>query len=113
MVEHLNSQIGVVFQALSHDVRRQMLANLSKGELTVSNLAKPHAMSLAAASKHVKVLEDAGLIRRRIVGREHLCQLNAQPLAKATEWLRFYEGFWNAGLDALAEVVETNNQKDS
>lgn len=113
MVEHSESQIGVVFQALSHDVRRQMLASLSKGELTVSNLAMPHAMSLAAASKHVKLLEDAGLIRRRIVGREHLCQLDAQPLAKVTEWLRFYESFWNEGLDALAEVVETNNQKDS
>ena len=112
MVEHLGLQIGIVFQALSHEVRREMLASLAREELSVSSLARPHAMSLAAASKHVKLLEDAGLIRRRVVGREHLCRLDARPLAQVTEWLRFYESFWTEGLDALGELVEINDEKE-
>ncbi|MEO7223402.1 MAG: metalloregulator ArsR/SmtB family transcription factor [Devosia sp.] len=111
MVEHLSiPQVGRVFHALSHDARRQMLAQLAGGESTVSDLAEPHSMSLAAASKHVKVLEDAGLLRRRIVGRQHLCTLDARPLAVAGEWLRFYEAFWPARLDALADIVESKKE---
>jgi DNA-binding transcriptional ArsR family regulator len=112
MVEHFsNPQVGRVFHALSHDARRAMLARLASGETSVSELAEPHEMSLAAASKHVKVLEDAGLLRRRVVGRQHLCRLDAAPLVAAGEWLRFYEAFWPARLDALAAVVESKTKQ--
>ncbi len=71
-----------------------MLADLAAGDRSVGQLAEPFAMSLAAASKHIKVLESAGLIRREIEGRTHLCRLEPAPLASAAEWLRFYERFW-------------------
>ena len=75
------------------------------GEHTVGELAAPHPISLAAASKHVRVLERAGLVRRTVHGRRHVCRLDPAPLAAATEHLRFYERFWNARLDALEAFV--------
>ena len=90
-----------IFHALGDATRRQMLRDLSRGEHTVSELAKPFAMSLAAASKHIKVLEGAGLIRREVKGRTHVCRLEPGPLASAHEWLGFYERFWTDRLDAL------------
>lgn len=83
-----------------------MLARLAGGELTVGDLAGPLEMTLAAASKHIKVLEEAGLLRRSVVGRHHVCRLNAAPMAAAHEWMRFYERFWSDRLDALAGLVE-------
>ena len=80
-----------VFHALAHDVRRAMLRRLAGGELTVGELAQPLAMSLAAASKHVRVLERAGLVHRTVDGRRHVCRLRAAPLAQAAAWLRWYE----------------------
>ena len=73
--------------------------------LTVGELAAPHPISLAAASKHVRVLERAGLVRRTVHGRRHVCRLEPAPLAEATEHLRFFERFWNARLDALEAYV--------
>jgi len=93
-----------VFHALAHDARRAMLRRLAGGELTVGELAEPLAMSLAAASKHVRVLERAGLLDRTVNGRRHLCRLRAAPLAQAEAWLRWYEPFWNNRLDALAHL---------
>ncbi len=90
-----------VFHALAHDARRAMLARLSERDLTVGELAEPFAMSLEAASKHVRVLERAGLVRRTIEGRRHVCTLAPAPLASAYEWLRHYERFWDARLVAL------------
>lgn len=90
-----------VFHALAHGARREMVGRLAEGDLTVGELAEPLAMSLAAASKHVKVLERAGLLRRRVEGRRHVCRLQPGPLASATEWLHFYEGFWAERLDSL------------
>ena len=104
MVEQ--AAVDDVFHALAHGVRRDMLARLAAGELTVGELAQPLAMSLAAASKHVKVLEDAGLLRRTVAGRRHLCRLEAGPLAAAYTWLAFYEGFWRDRLDALEELFK-------
>ncbi len=86
-----------VFHALAHDARRSMLGRLAEGELTVGQLAEPLAMSLAAASKHIAVLERAGLLRRTVAGRHHMCSLQAAPLAAAYAWLRFYEPFWSEG----------------
>ncbi len=94
-----------IFHALVDATRRQMLRDLAAGERTVSELASPFAMSLAAASKHIRVLEDAGMIRREVRGRTHLCRLDPGPLASAHEWLSFYERFWNSRLDMLEQLL--------
>lgn len=94
-----------VFHALGDATRRQMLRNLAAGERTVSELAAPFAMSLAAASKHIKVLENAGLLRREVRGRTHVCWLDPGPLASAHKWLGFYERFWNSRLDLLEQLL--------
>lgn len=86
-----------------------MLRSLAQREHTVSELAGPFRMSLAAASKHVKTLERAGLVRRTVRGRTHLCRLDPRPLAEADDWLRFYERFWNERLDALAALFDSPN----
>jgi DNA-binding transcriptional ArsR family regulator len=101
-----------VFQALAHEARRDMLARLAFGELTVGKLAEPLAMSLAAASKHVQVLEKAGLVHRNVMGRRHVCRLEAGPLAAANEWLRFYERHWNERLDALESLMQRPRRGD-
>jgi DNA-binding transcriptional ArsR family regulator len=82
-----------------------MLRTLAARERTISELAAPFDMSLAAASKHVKALERAGLVRRTVQGRTHYCRLDPKPLAGAAEWLRFYERFWTERLDALEELL--------
>jgi DNA-binding transcriptional ArsR family regulator len=82
-----------------------MLRELSKGERTIGQLAEPFAISLAAASKHIKALENAGFIRREVRGRTHLCRLDPRPLASAHEWLAFYERFWTTRLDALERLL--------
>ena len=94
-----------VFHALGDATRRKMLRDLARGERTVSELAGPFAMSLAAASKHIRVLENAGLIRREVRGRTHLCRLNPGPLASAHEWLSYYERFWSNSLDELERLL--------
>ena len=105
MVELQTPQMSSVFHALGDATRRQMLRDLADGERTVSDLAKPFAMSLAAASKHIRVLEGAGLIRREVRGRMHVCRLDPGPLASAHEWLGFYERFWNSRLDLLEQLL--------
>lgn len=82
-----------------------MLRHLAAGERTVSQLAEPFEMSLAAASKHIKALESAGLVRREIRGRTHYCRLAPAPLANAHEWLSFYETFWTGRLDVLERLL--------
>ena len=101
MVEQRAESLDNIFHALADPTRRDMLRSLSLQERTVSELAAPFQMSLAAASKHVKVLEQAGLLRRTVRGRTHICRLAPEPLAEANEWIRFYERFWNDRLDAL------------
>jgi DNA-binding transcriptional ArsR family regulator len=105
MVELHATQLDTIFHALGDATRRQMLRDLAKGERTVGQLAEPFAISLAAASKHIKALENAGLIRREVKGRTHLCRLDPGPLAGAHEWLGFYERFWTARLDALERLL--------
>lgn len=97
--------MDAVFRALGDATRRRMLADLANGERTVSQLAEPYAMSLAAASKHIKTLESAGLIHREIRGRTHLCRLDPSPLAQAHQWLGFYERFWSSRLDVLERLL--------
>jgi DNA-binding transcriptional ArsR family regulator len=98
-----------VFHALGDATRRQMLRDLSGGVRTVSQLAQPFAISLAAASKHIKVLENAGLIHREVRGRTHLCRLEPGPLASAHEWLGFYERFWTNRLDVLERLLRAED----
>jgi DNA-binding transcriptional ArsR family regulator len=111
MVEH-SDEIDGVFHALSHGARRDMLGRLAGGELTVTELAEPLEMSLAAASKHVKVLERSGLVRRTVDGRRHVCRLDPRPLATASEWLAFYEQFWQGSLDALEELFQADPKEE-
>ncbi|MBE7199750.1 MAG: winged helix-turn-helix transcriptional regulator [Parafilimonas terrae] len=112
MVEHLQSALDGVFHALADPTRRAMIQHLASGERTVSELAEPYAMSLAAASKHVKVLEGAGIIQRRIAGRVHRCSLERQPLAQALSWLRSYTEFWDERLDALEDLLNGEDDDD-
>jgi DNA-binding transcriptional ArsR family regulator len=101
MVEYPAERLDSIFQALADPTRRDMLRSLAFQERTVTELAAPFEMSLAAASKHVKVLERAGLVRRTVRGRTHVCRLAPEALADAHEWLSFYSRFWNERLDAL------------
>ena len=110
MVEYQTSELDSVFHALGDATRRRMLAQLSSGEQTVSELAEPYSMSLAAASKHIKALESAGLITREVQGRTHICRLNAAPLASAHDWLNFYEKFWTRSLDALEALLKAEDE---
>jgi DNA-binding transcriptional ArsR family regulator len=103
MVEHA---LDRVFHALADPTRRSMLGRLRAGEQTVGELAQPFSMSLAAASKHVRVLEDAGLLKRTIKGRTHVCRLEAAPLSGADDWLRAYQQFWSESLDRLKVFLE-------
>lgn len=105
MVESESPQLDIIFHALGDATRRQMLRDLAEGERSVTELAKPFAMSLAAASKHVKVLETAGLIRREIRWRTHVCRLEPGPLARAQNWLGFYERFWTDRLGDLDRLL--------
>ena len=111
MVER-SAPLDAVFHALAHDARRGMLRRLADRELTVSELAEPLAMSLPAASKHLQVLEKAGLVRRTVMGRRHVCRLEPGPLAGADAWLRFYERYWNEQLDALERIFDDDAKGD-
>jgi DNA-binding transcriptional ArsR family regulator len=105
--------MDAVFHALASQARRDMLARLDAGPLTVGQLAEPLAMSLAAAAKHVQVLERAGLIHRTIDGRRHICRLEPAPLASAQAWLGFYQRHWRERLDALEGLFQAADQPDN
>jgi DNA-binding transcriptional ArsR family regulator len=90
-----------VFAAVADPTRRAILTRLRKGPATVGELARPFPVSLNAISKHVKVLEGAGLVRRRVVGRRHYCAVEPKALEDAAAWLAHYGAFWTARLDAL------------
>lgn len=111
MVEFKEAGLNAVFHALSDVTRRHMLRSLAQGERTVGELAEPFQMSLAAASKHIKALEGAGLICREIRGRTHICRLEAAPLSSASEWLQFYEQFWGARLDRLDDLLRQDAKR--
>ena len=111
MVELATPQLDTVFHALGDATRRRMLRELAGGERTVGQLAKPFPISLAAASKHIKVLENAGLIRREVRGRTHLCRLDPGPLASAQQWLSFYERFWIDRLNVLEQLLRKEDQR--
>lgn len=105
MVEDRAQTLDDVFHALADPTRRAMLSTLAKAPLTVGELAAPFDMSLNAVSKHIKVLEGAGLVRRSIEGRQHICHLDARPMHAGMEWIRHYEKFWQQRLDLLESLL--------
>jgi DNA-binding transcriptional ArsR family regulator len=113
VVELEAPQLDSVFHALGDATRRRMLRELADGERTVGQLAEPFAISLAAASKHIKALENAGLIRREVRGRTHLCRLDPDPLASAQQWLSFYERFWTDRLNVLERLLRIEDDRRS
>jgi DNA-binding transcriptional ArsR family regulator len=113
MVELETPQLSSLFHALGDATRRRMLRELAEGERTVGQLAEPFDFSLAAASKHIKVLEKAGLIRREVRWRTHVCRLEPGPLASAHAWLSFYERFWTNRLDLLERLLREEDARKS
>src|SRR5436189_3325303 len=106
MVKYASRTLDKTFAALADPTRRKILAHLARGDRRVTDLARPHDMSLPAISKHLRVLEKAGLLRRRRHGRVHEMQLDAKPLKKAAQWVEEYRKFWEGSLDRLAAYLE-------
>jgi DNA-binding transcriptional ArsR family regulator len=106
MVNSGTARLDSIFHALSDPTRRSILRAVSTSERTVGEIAKPYRVSLAAVSKHLKVLETADLITREKRGSFQIVRLNAQALKTAEEWLSYYEKFWNRRLDALQNLFE-------
>jgi DNA-binding transcriptional ArsR family regulator len=109
----VENRLDTTFHALADPTRRGMLANLALGAKSIGELAEPFAMTLAGASKHVKVLEDAGLITRRKAGRTHVISIDAKPLEEAERWLRQWEKFWNVRLDRLEALIERDKKENN
>lgn len=106
MVEHSQSaELDRIFSALADPTRRAILRVLTRHPATINEIAKPFPVSLNAISKHVMVLERAGLLRREIKGREHHCWIEPRPLREAEEWLDYYRQFWEERMDALQAYV--------
>jgi DNA-binding transcriptional ArsR family regulator len=101
-----------VFSALSDPTRRAILERLTRSEATVTELAAPFAMSLPAVSKHLRVLENAGLIVRKIEGRIHVVSLRSEALRDASEWLNHYRQFWSAQFDSLTDYLLETEDRD-
>ncbi|MGL4236298.1 ArsR/SmtB family transcription factor [Tabrizicola sp.] len=102
-----------IFHALSDRTRRAILRELAQGERTVGELAAPFPMTLAAASKHIRTLEKAGLLRREIRWRTHVCHLEPAPLRQAMDELAFYERFWTGRLDILDRLLREDDTQTS
>ena len=106
-----NSNLNQVFFALSDVTRRAILSRLAEGSTTIGELAEPFSISSPAVSRHMKILESAGLIERRIAGRQHHCSLSTGALRTAEDWINFHRKFWESRLDALEDLL--TNQKSS
>jgi DNA-binding transcriptional ArsR family regulator len=109
MVKQLDANLDLTFSALADPTRRRILESLSHREWRVTDLAEPFAMSLPAVSKHLGVLEKAGLLKRRRLGREHFLKLEAAPMRRAASWIEHYRKFWEGSLDNLAEYLESTS----
>jgi DNA-binding transcriptional ArsR family regulator len=105
--------LDATFAALSDPTRRAILARLAQGEATVTELAEPFPFSLPAVSKHLRVLESAGLLTREINGRIHRCRLAPEPMKTASEWIEHYRVFWEKQFDALAKYLESTAEENN
>ena len=112
MVEYHSQMLDRTFGALADPTRRRILAQLAEGEECVTDLARPHRMSLAAVSKHLIVLEKAGLVRRRRNGRVHSLALEAKPMKEAQAWINRYREFWEGSLDRLEDYLNQLQKKE-
>ena len=110
MVEY-RVEPDVLFKALADKSRRQMVESLSRGERTVGELAQPLAMTLAGASKHIGILEDAGLVRREKRGRQRICRLDPSAMYALRDWVERYSAFWDARLDALDKALKEDGDE--
>ena len=106
MVNYSSRTLNRTFAALADPTRRRIIAHLARGDRRVTDLARPHSMSLPAVSKHLRVLEKAGLLRRRRYGRVHEMKLDAKPLKQAAQWVEEYRKFWDDSLDRLAAYLD-------
>jgi len=113
MVEYISKVLDRTFGALADPTRRRILAQLAKGEECVTELARPHAISLAAVSKHLIVLEKAGLVRRRRQGRMHSLTLEAKPMKEAEAWINRYREFWEGNLDQFEKYLDKLQKKET
>jgi len=112
MVNYNAGVLDATFGALADPTRRAILARLARGEAMVTELAAPFAMSLPAISKHLRVLESAGLLLREINGRVHRCRLAADPMKDAAGWIEQYRAFWDTQFDALEKYLEATTSKE-
>ena len=112
MVKCSSRLLDRTFAALADPTRRRILEQLTRGNRCVTDLAKPYAMSLPAVSKHLRVLENAGLVRRRRRGRVHQLQLEAAPMQQAQAWIEEYRKFWEASFDRLDEYLKQLQTKE-
>jgi DNA-binding transcriptional ArsR family regulator len=112
MVEYSIPALDRTFHALANPTRREILAQLAQKRSTVLEIAEQFDMSLNGVSKHLKVLEEAGLIRREINGRTHYCSLEAEPLRQAGEWISYYRQYWEKRLDALERFLARKNASE-
>jgi DNA-binding transcriptional ArsR family regulator len=112
MVNYSSAPLDAIFGALADPTRRAMLARLAQGQAMITELAEPFRVSLPAISKHVRILESAGLLEREINGRVHRCRLAAEPLRNAAAWIEQYRAFWEWQFDALAKYLETTARKE-
>jgi DNA-binding transcriptional ArsR family regulator len=107
----MNANLDNVMSAVSDPTRRAILQRLGKGPARVTDIAEPFAMSLPAISRHLKVVESAGLVRRARAGREHILELEAAPLREVQRWASQFEKFWNSRLDRLEKYFIARKEK--
>ena len=112
MVKYTPAQLDRTFAALADPTRRRILEHLAQGDRCVTDLAKPYSMSLPAVSKHLRVLEKAGLVRRQRSGRVHRLNLEAAPMQQASQWIEEYRRFWEESFDRLGEYLKVLQAKE-
>jgi DNA-binding transcriptional ArsR family regulator len=108
MVNYSSRSLDLAFGALAHPIRRGILARLSTGEASIAELAKPFKVSAPAITKHMRILEEAGLLSRKKLGREHRCRLEQKRLKEAEKWMEEQRKFWNDKLDSLERYLKEN-----
>jgi len=106
-----NPQLDAVFFALSDSTRRGILAQLANGSASIGELARPYSISKPAVTKHMKILEGAGLIRREVRGRTHTCTLSTSGLKTAEDWIHFHRKFWESRFDALEQLLKEQHKE--
>ena len=111
MVKYYTTDLDVIFMALADATRRDILTHLAESDRTVSELAEPFDMSLPAISKHIRILENAGLVEREISGRVHRLRLVARPMKDAAEWMARYRVFWEQQFNALDKHLRSSLKK--